>query len=194
LTLDDEIEKETGKPVWQIFADESETGFRRRETGMLQKLSSGKPAVIALGGGTLLNPGNRKMAETTGQVIVLDAPLAVIHTRLKEDPNQRPLLAGELEKKLKSLLEVRSEHYISFPHRVETGKMTAEHAAMAGANPSGKVSYQGNRYDRNQCVRCGLHNLLPYLLSVKKWQHGIWPARQLSSPMIMSARCMLTLY
>ncbi len=127
--LDDEIEKETGKPVWQIFADESETGFRRRETGMLQKLSSGKPAVIALGGGTLLNPGNRKMAETTGQVIVLDAPLAVIHTRLKEDPNQRPLLAGELEKKLKSLLEVRSEHYISFPHRVETGKMTAEHAA-----------------------------------------------------------------
>ncbi len=141
--LDNEIEKETGKPVWQIFAEEGEAEFRRLETDMLQKMASGKPAVIALGGGTLLNPGNRQIAETAGQVIVLDAPLPVIHIRLKDDPNQRPLLDGELETKLKNLLETRSDHYNSFTNRVDTGQLTAGQAAWQAQILLGRFHIRG---------------------------------------------------
>lgn len=143
VDLDGEIEKDTGKPVWQIFADEGEPGFRRRESNFLQKLAAGRPAVVALGGGTLLNPANRQIAENTGDVVVLEAPLPVIHTRLKDDPNQRPLLAGELEEKLKHLLETRSEHYNSFHHRVDTGKSTAEHAAWKVQIQLGRFHIKG---------------------------------------------------
>lgn len=127
--LDHEIEQENAKPIWKIFADEGETGFRRRESATLHRLIGQNPGVIALGGGTLLTAENRATAEEAGQVVVLDAPLHIIHARLKADPNQRPLLAGELFEKLENLLETRSQHYQSFNHHVDTEKLDPHQSA-----------------------------------------------------------------
>lgn len=126
---DQKIEQASGKPVWQIFADEGEAEFRRRETDVLKQLIEQKPGIIALGGGSLLAPENRAAAENAGRVIVLNAPLTVMHARLKTDPNRRPLLAGDMEMKLKNLLEARAEHYASFKCHVQTGDMTPAQAA-----------------------------------------------------------------
>lgn len=126
--LDTEIEQDCGKPVWKIFAEEGESGFRRRETDMLQRLVERQPGIIALGGGTLLDPTNRSVAETAGSVVVLDAPLHVIHARINADPNQRPLLAGELTVKLENLLAARADHYKSFQHHIDTAILNPEQA------------------------------------------------------------------
>jgi len=124
LDLDSEIEKEAGKTVSEVFASEGETGFRRRESDMLKKLSGRVFSVIALGGGTLLADENRRLAEVSGQVVVLDAPLQTILARISAAPDKRPLLAGELTAKLENLLAARSEHYQSFKHHVDTGNLT----------------------------------------------------------------------
>ncbi len=124
LDLDSEIEKEAGKTVSEVFASEGETGFRRRESDMLKKLSGRVSSVIALGGGTLLADDNRRLAEVSGQVVVLDAPLQTILARISAAPDKRPLLAGELTAKLENLLAARSEHYQSFKHHVDTRNLT----------------------------------------------------------------------
>ncbi len=129
LDLDSEIEQDAGRPVSEIFASEGEAGFRQRESAMLHKLSSRDSGVIALGGGTLLADANRKAAEETGTVVVLDAPLHTIHARISSTPGKRPLLAGELTSKLENLLAARAEHYRSFAHHVDTEKITPAQAS-----------------------------------------------------------------
>jgi shikimate kinase / 3-dehydroquinate synthase len=127
--LDIEIEQECRKPIWKIFAEEGESGFRRREKDMLQRLVQKQPGIVALGGGTLLDEANRATAENTGVVVILNAPLHVLHARINADPNQRPLLAGDLAAKLENLLKVRVDHYKSFEHIIDTEKLDTEQAA-----------------------------------------------------------------
>jgi shikimate kinase/3-dehydroquinate synthase len=141
--LDLEIEQASGKAVWQIFADEGEAEFRRRETDILKNLIGQKPGVIALGGGSLLASENRKAVENAGKVIVLDAPLPIMHARLKADTNQRPLLAGELEMKLGNLLETRSEHYRSFKCHVDNGELDPAQAAWQIQTQTGLFHVKG---------------------------------------------------
>jgi len=127
--LDDEIEKAAGTPVWQIFSDAGEPAFRQQETTMLKQLVERGSVIIALGGGALLSSDNRMFVESNGRVIVLDAPLDVLLSRLEADPNQRPLLAGQLEEKLTKLLSARCDHYASFPCHVEAGSINPEESA-----------------------------------------------------------------
>lgn len=127
--LDSEIENEAGKPVWKIFSDEGEAAFRQRETGTLNQMAGRGSSVIALGGGALLSKGNRKTVEANGRVVILDAPIDVMCERLEADPNQRPLLAGNLSEKLTNLMTSRADHYASFPYHVDTGIANAEKAA-----------------------------------------------------------------
>ncbi len=122
LDLDAEIESIAGQTIPQIMAGQGEPAFRDAETSALQKAVLGADKVIALGGGALLRDENRALAETTGQVVLLNADLPTLVARLSQDKNERPLLAGELEAKLADLLERRREHYASFSLRVDTSK------------------------------------------------------------------------
>lgn len=127
--LDDEIEKAAGTPIWRIFSDAGEPAFRQQETTVLKQLIGRGSAIIALGGGALLSSENRMSVETNGRVVVLDSPLDVMCKRLAADPNQRPLLAGQLKEKLANLMSTRSDHYTSFSRHVETGFISPEEAA-----------------------------------------------------------------
>lgn len=110
VDLDAEIVRAAGCPIPAIFADEGETGFRRRESAVLRTLSGRPPAVVALGGGTLLDPDNRAWCEANGTVLCLETPdEAELRRRLGTAPGSRPL--GDKAKE-------RSAHYASFPNRV----------------------------------------------------------------------------
>lgn len=127
--LDNEIENEAKKPVWKIFSDEGEAAFRQHETRALNQIAGRTTAIIALGGGALLSKVNREIVEANGRVVVLDAPIDVMVERLETDPNQRPLLTGDLREKLANLMASRADHYASFPYHVDTGIADAEKAA-----------------------------------------------------------------
>jgi 3-dehydroquinate synthase len=123
LDLDAEIEKSAGQRISDIIANLGEAVFRDLETAVLGSAVSGPEKVIALGGGALLRDENRALAETTGQIVLLEADLPVLVERLSRDGNERPLLAGELETKLAALLERRRDHYASFPLRVDASRL-----------------------------------------------------------------------
>ena len=72
LDLDRFIQNDAGMSVKAIFAAEGEAGFRAREKRALREASSCDRSVVALGGGTLLDPENRACAESTGTVVCLE--------------------------------------------------------------------------------------------------------------------------
>ncbi len=118
LDLDTEIENISGQTIPNFIIEKGEKAFRNIEAIVLNDSVNGTEKVIALGGGTLLRDENRTLVQTHGQVVFLDADLSILLERLTYDTNQRPLLAGELETSLKSLLKDRQKHYSSFLLRV----------------------------------------------------------------------------
>ena len=126
--LDAEIEHQAGGTVQEIFAKSGEAVFRQFEKNALQQVLSGPPAVIALGGGALLDMQNRQAAEASGRVICLLAPLEVLLNRMWKEPGRRPLLdaAGETEDvlrlRLEELLAQRQAHYASFPIQMDSSR------------------------------------------------------------------------
>lgn len=122
--LDSQIEAQTGKRIADIFASEGEASFRQMELAALHAAvaigETTPPKVIALGGGALLNPVARSIAEANGQVLCLDASEETLLVRMASEDGVRPLLAGNPVERLRKLLVERGEHYHSFPLRLDT--------------------------------------------------------------------------
>ena len=124
--LDREIEANIGRSIPDIMAQEGEEMFRAYESSALKSFVGFKDSVISLGGGALLRESNRVIAEQDGIVLLLMAELSTLLSRLKNDSGKRPLLAGDLNSKLTSLLEKRREHYNSFLLKLYVDGKTAE--------------------------------------------------------------------
>lgn len=112
--LDALIEEQAGASIPDIFAQEGEAGFRRREAAALAAAVARPPMVIALGGGALLDPQNRRLAEAAGPVVCLQARFETILARLVASAGGRPLLDGDAQARLQALLDQRAGHYASF--------------------------------------------------------------------------------
>ncbi len=122
VDLDAEIERKAGLTIRDLFQREGEAGFRARERAMLAFVAA-QPGerVVALGGGALLDPENRRLAEAAGPVLLLKASEEVIRWRVSHQGGKRPLLelapgGGDL---LNELLKNRAAHYDSFPRQVD---------------------------------------------------------------------------
>jgi 3-dehydroquinate synthase len=120
IDLDAEIERASGMPITQMVETQGEAAFRERERQALAAAAQSGPAVVALGGGALLDPANRAAAEVHGQVVCLGASFETLLARVSTEADTRPLLAGDLPGKLSTLLARRGEHYASFPLQLST--------------------------------------------------------------------------
>jgi 3-phosphoshikimate 1-carboxyvinyltransferase len=107
VDLDEEIVRKTGRSIPEIFAAGGEAEFRRIESETLREISA---PIVALGGGTLLDPANRAYAEGHGLVAVIEADPGEIARRIEAESPTRPL--GDR-------LAERASHYASFPHRIK---------------------------------------------------------------------------
>ena len=117
---DDLIEKLAQKTISEIFATDTEAGFRELESQVLKRLSSDAknaftegvsatitqemPAAIATGGGIVQRKENWKYLRQ-GLIVWLDADLNLLNQRLAQD-NSRPLA-----RQLESLLKARRPLY-----------------------------------------------------------------------------------
>lgn len=116
IDLDAQIEKACEKTIAEIFRSEGEAFFRSIETRELVKTSTEKEAVVALGGGALINDANYEIMRTTGTIIYLEASLESLWTQVQKNSN-RPLLRTENPRKTleeiflkrKSVYESRSD-------------------------------------------------------------------------------------
>lgn len=110
---DAEIIKCTGVEISLIFELEGEEGFRKRETEKLMLLSEEKGAVIATGGGIILNKENRQRMKETGWVIYLKCSVDQQLSRTRFD-TKRPLLQiKNPREKLNELMQHRAPLYES---------------------------------------------------------------------------------
>ena len=123
---DDEIEINAGVSIPQIVESHGMPKVRDMETETLKKIVGNKASVIALGGGALLRDENRTLVESHGKVILLMAEAPTLIERLQNDPNERPLLAGNLKTKLAEYLETRANHYGSFPLKIRVDNKSPE--------------------------------------------------------------------
>ena len=153
--LDDVIVARAGRSIPEIFASEGEPGFRRHEMEALESvLQTGhRPGIIALGGGALLAPQARALAENAGQVLCLQAPEEIILARVSAQEDARPLLsatqepvearAAAMAERLKNLLQARRQHYLSFSKQINTGELEPDLAAWQALITVGRFHVRG---------------------------------------------------
>jgi 3-dehydroquinate synthase len=155
LDLDVEIERMAGQTISQIMSEQGEPIFRDLETAALEKAASGAASVIALGGGALLRDSNRVCAESAGEVVLLEADLPTLLERLKSASGQRPLLTGDMEEKLRSLMARRQAHYESFIMRVANVSSSPEAVAREIQQKLGAFRVRGMGAGYDVLVRAG---------------------------------------
>jgi len=108
---DHEIEDRTGASINLIFEIEGEEGFRKRETRLLDELTSMSNIVLATGGGAVLDKENRTLLSARGLVVYLKSDINQLLKRTSRDV-KRPLLQNaEPEAVLRELLEIRGPLY-----------------------------------------------------------------------------------
>ncbi len=93
MDTDEQIVKQEGKSINEIFALHGESYFRELESKMLAGLPT-ENIVITTGGGIILAEENRKFMKERGTVVYLDANPEEILVRLQHDQS-RPLLAKD---------------------------------------------------------------------------------------------------
>jgi shikimate dehydrogenase len=122
VDLDAEIERSAGRRIAEIFAQDGEAAFRAMEAAELRRVAAGRGQVVALGGGALLDADSRRLAEATGRVVFIECAEDVLLRRVAAS-QERPLLAGAAEGKMRALLAARREHYASFTERITVPEM-----------------------------------------------------------------------
>lgn len=91
VDLDSEIEDRCGANIPWIFDVEGEEGFRKRESKMLDEVTSRSGVLLATGGGAVLSKENREILMQRGYVVYLSASVGQLLERTAHDRN-RPLL------------------------------------------------------------------------------------------------------
>lgn len=125
---DQTVVETAGRTIPEIFEQEGESGFRRLETEALQRILSGSSQVISTGGGAVLREENRRLMLAGGLVAALHASEAAIVARVREDKG-RPLLQGDVEERVRTLMEARRQAYDFAPLRIDTERLTPEEVA-----------------------------------------------------------------
>ena len=109
IDLDERISTRYGTPA-EIFAAHGEARFREIETRQLDEvLGTGRDTVLALGGGTLLQPGNLPRIKASATVIWLDTDFDIILSEL--GGTDRPLVRGKSIEQIRTLYDTRRPCY-----------------------------------------------------------------------------------
>ncbi|MEI6046677.1 MAG: 3-dehydroquinate synthase [Chloroflexota bacterium] len=133
IDTDQLIERQTGRKIAEIFAEDGEEAFRRLEKIALEEVAKGDYQVISTGGGIVLSKANRTEMVSNGYVVCLDAYAETIYVRLLLDttPTDRPLLQAEDQfERIQKLKIQRAPFYAEADWTIHTDFLTpAETAA-----------------------------------------------------------------
>ena len=114
IDLDEQIVRDAGRSIADIFATDGEPAFRALELKTLTEVitSSDSRTVLSLGGGTILQSECARLVKEHSLCVRLTASASTLYDRLKAD-RKRPILRGTepLEDKIKRLLTEREPAY-----------------------------------------------------------------------------------
>ena len=130
VDLDDVIVREAGMPIPEIFRHKGERAFREMERDVAARNAAGR-RVVALGGGTVMDPATRRFLAGSGVLVYLKANLDTLAERLRKERGHRPMLDGEkpVEERIASLMRERGPVYETAEWTVDTDNRSAEEVA-----------------------------------------------------------------
>jgi shikimate kinase len=112
---DELIQRDAGKTIRELVDQEGWDAFRARERAIIKQLPLSADAVIAAGGGAIMDAANRKALKEKGLCVWLTADVRTIVERMRDDKAsaaQRPSLSGDgLEQETAKILEARRPFY-----------------------------------------------------------------------------------
>ncbi len=112
IELDPLIEQRSGKTIPEIFKEEGEIAFRELEIAVTKEAAGKKDAVIACGGGVVLNKINIDRLKQEAVIVYLTASPGVILKRTLHDDEERPLLkVANPARTIRELLGLRKPFY-----------------------------------------------------------------------------------
>ncbi|GHU53136.1 shikimate kinase [Clostridia bacterium] len=109
LDLDRHISAMEQREIPEIFSTDGEEKFRELESIYLGEVSEKQNLVVALGGGTILNPFNADLCKSTGLVIFLKLDFETTYERIKD--STRPLVQNNTKEQLEKFFNGRFPIY-----------------------------------------------------------------------------------
>ena len=136
IDTDDEVIKQTGKPIAEIFRRDGEGRFRELERETIRKACQQRQIVIAIGGGAIVDPQNYELLAKSGLIVCLEAKPETVYERLSHEAacspetKVRPLLATEnpLER-IRQLKASRQPYYANVDWTVHTDNLDIDQVA-----------------------------------------------------------------
>jgi len=133
---DDEIVKQTGKPIAEIFRQDGETKFRELEHEIVRNASHKRQTVLAIGGGAIIDTQNYELLAKSGLIVCLEAKPETIYERLFREATRspetevRPLLATDdpLER-IRQLKASRQPYYAEADWTIHTDGLSISEVA-----------------------------------------------------------------
>lgn len=105
IDLDSFLEEKYFRTIPQIFAEEGEESFRRKERTVLEEVSAFDDVIVATGGGAPCFFDNMELMNDSGFCVFLDVEVAALVDRLMNAKNDRPLIKGKSPEELHTFIE-----------------------------------------------------------------------------------------
>lgn len=105
IDLDTFLEEKYFRRIPQIFKEEGEAGFRKKEQKVLQEVSAFDDVIVATGGGAPCFFDNMEVMNSTGFCIFLDVDTDSLVNRLIHAKTERPIIKGKSPEEMHQFIE-----------------------------------------------------------------------------------------
>lgn len=105
IDLDTFLEEKYFHTIPQIFEEEGESGFRKKEQKVLLEVSAFDDVIVATGGGAPCFFNNMEVMNNTGFCIFLDVDTVSLVNRLIHAKVERPIIKGKSPEELNLFIE-----------------------------------------------------------------------------------------
>ena len=105
IDLDKYIEEKYFKTIPQIFAEEGEEAFRKKERASLREVAEFDSVIVATGGGAPCFFDNMDLMNKAGLCVFLDVDTEELANRLIHSKTERPLIKGKSPDELVAFID-----------------------------------------------------------------------------------------
>jgi shikimate kinase len=106
IDLDTFLEEKYYRTIPQIFAEEGEDSFRKKERNVLEEVSMFDDVIVATGGGAPCFFDNMELMNNSGFCVFLDIETSTLVSRLINARIERPLIKGKSPEELYEFIEM----------------------------------------------------------------------------------------
>ena len=113
LDTDQQIEKQQGCTIEEIFRYAGEATFRDLETKLLENLQSIRNTILSTGGGMFIRSKNQKLLKGIGKTVYLQVDTGTLEQRLQCDLNRPLLQQPNWQENVNQMLQHREPIYLT---------------------------------------------------------------------------------